>query len=266
MADAESSTKAQSDPQALAAAASKQSKGEGKEDQEAKEERKDELPSTPAASSSAPESHTTILDYARFIVRNLIPASSELFKPDSPAVMLSDVITPPAFPMYWRPFQLVWLFDSDAANKRAELADTPSYLRHMPSLPYWMVASDGRNECMPRSFMLADVGASLDVASGADEWKKAMFEMRRSRVTGSALDKDKEALILEGYRKRSAPPMLRVGAGCNICWLTCCLFVCLFVCLYLLAWRNVPRRCWMAQKLPRTSALTSRRFASHAPR
>lgn len=198
-----------------------QKKDEGaKKDEEKKDEPMPPSTSTSAAtaspggsgpSSSPPaESLTFILEYVRFIVRNLVPISSELFKPTTPAELLHDTKFAAPFNIYFRPLQLVWLFDLDASNRRATLADTPSYKRLMPSLPYWMMASDGKDECVPRSLMLADVSASLDAGKPlADDWKTAMFELRRSRVTGSALEIDKEAAILADYRKMSVSPLLR---------------------------------------------------------
>lgn len=160
-------------------------------------------PSSSTSSSQPAERHTLILEYVRFLVRNLVPISSPLFQPTNPAELLHDTTFAEPFPMYRRPFQLVWLYDINASNQRATLSDTASYQRLMPSLPHWLMSSDGHDDCIPRSLMLADVGASL-AGTEAEDWKQAMFELPRSRVTGSALDKDKEALILDGYRNRSA--------------------------------------------------------------
>ena len=158
-------------------------------------------PAAAAASSSSSSSEVTeILRWSQFIVQNLVPLSSPLYNPKNPGLLLSDLVVK-GWPLYHIPFQLVWLYDEAACAERQE-RNIASYLQTMPVLPYWMVNTDGNDECVPRSFMLADCIASEN-GRLTSLWPQTFFALRRSSITGAALDAKEEAKSLEEYRHES---------------------------------------------------------------
>ena len=158
-------------------------------------------PAAAAASSSSSSSEVTeILRWSQFIVQNLVPLSSPLYNPKNPGLLLSDLVVK-GWPLYYIPFQLVWLYDEAACAERQE-RNIASYLQTMPVLPYWMVNTDGNDECVPRSFMLADCIASEN-GRLTSLWPQTFFALRRSSITGAALDAKEEAKSLEEYRHES---------------------------------------------------------------
>lgn len=169
--------------------------------------------SSPTSTSSASESQTAILHWSRFIVQNLVPLSSPLYDPRNPGLLLSDTVIKP-WPLYFCPLQMVWLFDEVACTERGE-AGGPSYMKTMPALPYWMVDVNGNEECVPRSFMLADILAPLN-GYCSSLWAQKMFALRRSAVTGAALNLEEEAKSLAEYRDVS------VGVAIAACGVRCC--------------------------------------------
>jgi len=156
-------------------------------------------PSAPAAtgpSAAATKPATDILNWSRFIVRNLVPLASKLDDPANPGVMLADTKFKH---IYDCPCQLVWLHDVAASNTREAKPDLPPHLRPFPVLPHWMMCTNGNNECIPRACMLADGGsvAEEDIES---DWPQHILQLERDSVDGSAVSVEEEAKLLAEYR------------------------------------------------------------------
>lgn len=170
---------------------------------------------SPAAASSSSSSvaatPTDILRWSRFIVQNLVPLSSPFYDPRNPGLLLSDIKIKP-WPLYYTPLQLVWLFDQTVCTEREQSNDGASCMKTFPVLPYWLVNTDGNNECIPRAFMLGDTIAGEN-GYMSSKWSKKFFALPRNPVTGAALNLEEEAESLKEYRHESVRVRQRAACG-----------------------------------------------------